>query len=68
MASDVDTRMPVDIEFGGSVSQISVLKEKERRSEILPAAEDVVFDQAATRALLQKLDLRLIPFLALIYL
>ncbi|TVY38907.1 putative transporter [Lachnellula occidentalis] len=34
----------------------------------VPSAPSVPFDEAATKILLQKLDLRLIPFLALIYL
>jgi len=68
MASGPDTLNLVDIDLGSHGSEVSRLKEKESGCEIEHAAEIVPFDQIATRALLRKLDLRLIPFLALIYL
>ena len=68
MPSNPDIQKLVDIDLGGTGSEMSGLKEKESRSEIVTAVEEVPVDHATTRALLRKLDLRLIPFLALIYL
>ena len=52
----------------GSLNSGSTSKDELAMVEAVPKDSDVGYDEKATRRLVRKIDLRLIPFLSLLYL